>query len=140
MSKLRVGINGFGRIGRILFRAGFEKLDIVGINNLGDSHMAAHLLKYDSTHGKFPYHVEAAENAIVVDGKKIPMSSQKDPSLIPWSDWGVDLVLECTGAFKKKEDFMKHVNGGAKRVLVSAPADGVDLTIVYGNNKKTGKR
>lgn len=139
MSRLKVGINGFGRIGRILFRAGFENLDIVGINNLGDAKSAAHLLKYDSTHGVFPGTVEAGENSLVVNGKSIPLSQEKDPAQIPWKEWGVDLVLECTGAFKNKEDFMKHVDAGAKAVLVSAPAPGADQTIVYGINHETYK-
>ncbi len=134
MAKLRVGINGFGRIGRIMFRAGFEQLDVVGINNLGDSQLAAHLLKYDSTHGRFKGDVKAEEKALVVNGKKIPLSAAKNPAEIPWKDWGVDVVLECTGAFKNKEDFMKHIQGGAKKVLVSAPASGVDMTVVYGIN------
>jgi glyceraldehyde 3-phosphate dehydrogenase len=137
MAKPRIGINGFGRIGRVLFRAGWDQLDIVGINNLGDSQVAAHLLKYDSTHGKFPGEVEAAENAIIVNGKKIPISSQKDPAQIPWAKWGVDLVLDCTGAFKKKEDFEKHIQAGAKKVLVSAPAPGSDLTFVMGVNHQS---
>lgn len=139
MSRLKVGINGFGRIGRILFRAGFENLDIVGINNLSDSKSTAHLLKYDSTHGQFPGTVEAGENNIVVNGKSIPLSQERDPAKIPWKEWGVDLVLECTGAFKNKEDFMKHVEAGAKAVLVSAPAPGADQTIVYGINHETYK-
>jgi len=134
VAKLRVGINGFGRIGRIMFRAGFEQLDVVGINNLGDSQLAAHLLKYDSTHGRFQGEVKAEEKALVVNGKKIPLSAAKNPAEIPWKDWGVDVVLECTGAFKNKEDFMKHIQGGAKKVLVSAPASGVDMTLVYGIN------
>lgn len=134
MAKLRVGINGFGRIGRIMFRAGFEQLDVVGINNLGDSALAAHLLKYDSTHGRFKGDVKAEEKALIVNGKKIPLSAAKNPAEIPWKDWGVDVVLECTGAFKNKEDFMKHIQGGAKKVLVSAPASGVDMTVVYGIN------
>lgn len=134
MAKLRVGINGFGRIGRIMFRAGFEQLDVVGINNLGDSQLAAHLLKYDSTHGRFDGEVKAEEKALIVNGKKIPLSAAKNPAEIPWKDWGVDVVLECTGAFKNKEDFMKHIQGGAKKVLVSAPASGVDMTLVYGIN------
>lgn len=139
MSRLKVGINGFGRIGRILFRAGFENLDIVGINNLSDAKSTAHLLKYDSTHGQFPGTVEAGEKDIVVNGKKIPLSQERDPAQIPWKEWGVDLVLECTGAFKNKEDFMKHVEAGAKAVLVSAPAPGADQTIVYGINHETYK-
>jgi glyceraldehyde 3-phosphate dehydrogenase len=137
VARLKVGINGFGRIGRVLFRLGFEKLDIVGINNLGDADIAAHLLKYDSTHGIYPKSVKAEGNQIMVDGKSIRLTAEKDPTKIPWKEMGVDLVLECTGAFKKKEDFMKHVEGGAKRVMVSAPADGADLTVVYGVNHKT---
>lgn len=134
MARVKVGINGFGRIGRVLFRAGFEDLDIVGINNLGDAHTAAHLLKYDSTHGTFKADVKHDEKSITVNGKRIPLSAEKDPAKIPWKEWGCDIVLECTGAFKKKEDFMKHIEGGAKRVMVSAPAPGADLTIVYGIN------
>lgn len=134
MARLKVGINGFGRIGRVLFRLGFEKLDIVGINNLGDADIAAHLLKYDSTHGIYGKSVATKDNQMLVDGKAIPMFAEKDPSKIPWGDLGADIVLECTGAFKNKEDFMKHVKGGAKRVMVSAPAGGADLTIVFGVN------
>ncbi len=134
MARVKVGINGFGRIGRVLFRAGFDQVEIVGINDLGDAKTSAHLLKYDSTHGIFNADVEAGEKCIIVNGKKIPMSSEKDPSKIPWKAWGCDIVLECTGAFKTKEDFMKHIAGGAKRVIVSAPANGVDLTAVVGIN------
>lgn len=134
MAKLRVGINGFGRIGRVLFRAGFEKLDIVGINSMDAIDGAAHLLKYDSTHGRFPGEVSHTETEIVVNGRAIKYSKTKDPAQIPWKDWGVDLVLECTGALKGKEDYQKHLTAGAKRVFISAPADGVDLTTVYGIN------
>lgn len=134
MAKVKVGINGFGRIGRVLFRAGFDKLDIVGINNLGDAQTAAHLLKYDSTHGVFGAEVSHSENSMTVNGKKIPLAAEKDPAKIPWREWGCDIVLECTGAFKKKEEFMKHIEGGARRVMVSAPATGADITIVYGLN------
>jgi glyceraldehyde 3-phosphate dehydrogenase len=137
MARVKVGINGFGRIGRVLFREGFEKLDIVGINDLGNAKTSAHLLKYDSTHGIFKAQVEHDETSISVNGKKIPLSAEKDPAKIPWKAWGCDIVLECTGAFKKKEDFMKHLDGGAKRVMVSAPAAGVDTTIVYGINHKS---
>lgn len=136
MSRLRVGINGFGRIGRILFRAGFERLEIVGINDLGGAKGAAHLLKYDSAHGKYAHDVKAGENELIVNGKAIPMSAERDPANIPWDKWGVDVVLECTGVFKKREDFAKHLTAGAKRVLVSAPAEGADLTIVYGINQE----
>lgn len=136
MARVRVGINGFGRIGRVLFRAGFEKLEIVGINNLGDAESAAHLLKYDSTHGIFDADVAAKETHLRVNGRDIPLAAEKDPAKIPWKDWGCDIVLECTGAFKTKDDFMKHIKGGARKVIVSAPASGVDLTIVYGINHK----
>lgn len=132
---VRVGINGFGRIGRVLFREGFGKnIEVVGINDLTDAPTIAHLLKYDSTHGRFEADVKAKDTHLIVNGKDIPLSKQKDPSLIPWKDWGCDIVLECTGAFKNKEDFMKHIKGGAKKVMVSAPAEGAELTIVYGIN------
>lgn len=134
MAKVKVGINGFGRIGRLVFRAGFDKVEIVGINDLGSVKAAAHLLKYDSTHGHFPGDVSHDEKNLIVNGKKIPVSATKNPAEIPWKQWGADIVLECTGAFKGKEDFQKHLAAGAKKVLVSAPADGVDMTIVYGVN------
>lgn len=137
MAKVKVGINGFGRIGRLVFRAGHDQLDIVGINDLGDPKTMAHLLKYDSTHGRFDGEVSAAEKSIVVNGKKIPVSATKNPAEIPWKEWGADIVLECTGAFKNNEDFLKHIHAGAKRVLISAPADGADLTVVYGINHLT---
>ncbi len=137
MSQLRVGINGFGRIGRMLFRAGFEKLNIVGINNLGDAHSTAHLLKYDSTHGRFPGEVSHDEKHLIVNGKKIALSAHKDPAQIPWKEWEVDIVLECTGAFKDRPDFEKHLTAGAKKVVVSAPAKGADMTVVFGINHKT---
>ncbi len=139
MARVKIGINGFGRIGRVLFRLGWNNpnIEFVGINNLGDAHATGHLLKYDSTHGIFNHDVKAKENALIIDGREIPIAQMKDPSQIPWKDWGCDLVLECTGAFKSKDDFMKHIKGGAKRVMVSAPAEGADLTIVYGiNNSK----
>ncbi len=132
--KLKVAINGFGRIGRVLFRAGFEKFDIVAINNMDSVEGAAHLLKYDSAHGQYPHDVTFDEKNIIVNGKKIPVYKSKNPAEIPWGQHGVEMVLECTGAFKKKEEFMLHVQAGAKRVMVSAPADGADLTIVYGIN------
>jgi glyceraldehyde 3-phosphate dehydrogenase len=137
MAKLKVGINGFGRIGRVLFRAGFDELEIVGINNLDSIEGAAHLLKYDSSHGIYNKDVGIDGENLIVNGKKIHVSKTRNPAEIPWKDWGVDLVLECTGAFKKKEDFMMHTKGGAKRVMVSAPADGADLTVVYGINHES---
>lgn len=138
MSKLRVGINGFGRIGRVIFREGFEKFDIVGINSLDSIEGNAHLLKYDSAHGIFDADVAVEGNSIVVNGKKIHVTKHKNPADVPWGEWGVDLVLECTGAFKNKEDFMLHIKGGAKRVLVSGPAEkGADITMVYGINHES---
>lgn len=135
MSKLRVGINGFGRIGRVLFRAGFEHLDIVAINSLDSLEGDAHLLKYDSAHGIFDADVKTDEKHLIVNGKKIAVSKTRNPAEIPWKDLGVDIVLECTGAFKNKEEFMQHINAGAKRVLVSGPAEkGADITMVYGIN------
>lgn len=134
MSQLKVGINGFGRIGRIFFRAGFEKLDIVGINSLDSVEGIAHLLKYDSSHGIFDAEVSYEGQNLIVNGKKIPVSQTKDPAQIPWKSWGADLVMECTGALKGKEDYQKHITAGAKKVMISAPADGVDLTVVYGIN------
>ena len=132
--KLKVGINGFGRIGRVLFRAGWDKVEFVGVNNLDSVEGTTHLLKYDSSHGIWEKSVGHDEKNMIVEGKKIPVSAVKNPAEIPWKEWGADLVLECTGAFKKKEEFMAHIKGGAKRVLVSAPADGVDKTVVYGVN------
>ena len=137
MKKLKVGINGFGRIGRVLFRAGFDQLDIVGINNLDSLAGAAHLLKYDSTHGQFAADVSHTEKALVVNGKTIQYSSTKNPAEIPWKDWGVDIVLECTGALKDRNDYQKHIAAGAKKVFISAPADGVDMTVVYGINHES---
>lgn len=134
MAKLKVGINGFGRIGRIFFRAGFEKLDIVGINSLDSVEGIAHMLKYDSTHGIFGADISHDEKNLIVNGKKIPVSQSKDPAQIPWKAMGVEMVMECTGVMKGKEDYQKHINAGAKKVMISAPADGVDMTIVYGIN------
>lgn len=134
MTKIKVGINGFGRIGRVLFRAGFKDIEIVGINSMDSLEGAAHLLQYDSAHGIFEGQVGIDGQHLVVDGKKIHYSSTKDPSAIPWKDWGVDLVLECTGKLKGPEDYAQHIRAGAKKVFISAPADGVDLTVVYGIN------
>ncbi len=134
MSQVKVGINGFGRIGRVFFRAAFNKLDIAGINSLDDLDGLVHLLKYDSAHGIFDADVSHDGENIIVNGKKIPVSKTKDPAQIPWKSWGVDLVMECTGALKGKDDYQKHITAGAKKVMISAPADGVDLTVVYGLN------
>ncbi len=136
MAKMKVGINGFGRIGRVFFRAAQQKLDIVGINSLDDLEGMVHLLKYDSAHGIFDGEVSHDGENLIVNGKKIPVSKQKDPAQIPWKQWGVEFVMECTGALKGKEDYQKHITAGAKKIMISAPADGVDLTVVYGVNHK----
>lgn len=133
-AKLKVAINGFGRIGRIFFRTGYEQLDIVAINDLCDTKTSAHLLKYDSTHRTFAEDVKFDETSLIVGGKKIRYTKIKDPTQLPWRDLGVDLVLECTGAFADKEGAAKHLQAGAKRVIVSAPAKNADLTVVYGIN------
>jgi glyceraldehyde 3-phosphate dehydrogenase len=142
MAKVRVGINGFGRIGRVLYRAGFENVEFVGINDLGSPQQAAHLLKYDSTHGIFGADVkiegEGPAAKLVVNGKKIPLSAQKDPSQIPWKEWGADIVIDCTGVFNdKREELLKHLAGGAKKIIASAPAKAADATLVYGINHNT---
>lgn len=136
MAKMKVGINGFGRIGRVFFREGFDKLDIAGINSLDDLDGIVHLLKYDSSHGIYAADVSHDGENLIVNGKKIPVSKSKDPAGIPWKAWGVELVMECTGALKGKEDYQKHITAGAKKVMVSAPADGVDITVVFGLNHK----
>ncbi len=131
----RVGINGFGRIGRLVFRAARGKnLDFVGINDLTDPQTLAHLLKYDSIHGRFPGQVEAAEGAIIVDGKKIPVTAQRDPAALPWKQQGAEIVIESTGLFTKRDDAKKHLDAGAERVILSAPAPDPDVTIVLGVN------
>ncbi len=136
MSKLRVGVNGFGRIGRTVFRAGFDELDFVGLNALMSPKTSAHLLKWDSVLGPFGKEVSHTENAIQVGDKSVKLFGDKNPENIPWGEWGVDVVFECTGAFKKREDIEKHLKAGAKKVVVSAPAEGADFTVVYGINHK----
>lgn len=124
--KAKVGINGFGRIGRGIFRASFDDPDIevVGINDIGDSTTMAHLLQYDSVHGKFPYEVSATENTLIINNKAIPISKERDPASIPWGKWGADLVFECVGIFRTYELASKHLEGGAKQVILSAPDSG----------------
>ncbi|MCB0348435.1 MAG: type I glyceraldehyde-3-phosphate dehydrogenase [Bdellovibrionales bacterium] len=134
MSRLRVAINGFGRIGRIVFRAGFEHLDIVAVNDPGGSEIGAHLLKYDSTHGTFNKSVSADGKVMNVDGKQIHFLTSRNPLECDWKGLGVDVVLECSGVFKDKSEIEAHIKAGAKRVIVSAPAKKVDLTVVYGIN------
>lgn len=136
---VRVGINGFGRIGRLVLRAAIEAkrddIEFVAINDLGSAEANAHLLKYDSVHGTFPGEIRAADSAIHVDGSKVQVLSERDPTKLPWGDLGVDIVLECTGIFTSKESAGKHLEGGAKKVLISAPASNADLTVVFGVNE-----
>ena len=134
---VKVGINGFGRIGRNVFRAAFNnpEVEIVAINDLTDVKTLAHLLKYDSTHGKFPAEVEAAEGALIVGGKTVKVFSERDPANLPWSSVGVEIVVESTGIFTAKEEAEAHLKGGAKKVIISAPATNEDITIVLGVNE-----
>jgi len=140
---VKIGINGFGRIGRNIFRALHERkdlndIDIVAINDLGDASTNAHLLKFDTAHGKFSKNVQCDEKNLVVDGKKIHAFSERNPENIPWKDANVDIVLECTGIFTSKSQCTKHIEGGAKKVIISAPGKSdVDATIVYGVNHQT---
>jgi glyceraldehyde 3-phosphate dehydrogenase len=137
---IRVGINGFGRIGRNYFRALLEQgadIEIVAVNDLGDTATTAHLLKYDTILGRLKQEVTHTADTITVDGKTIKVLSERNPADIPWGELGVDIVIESTGIFTKKADAEKHIAGGAKKVLISAPASGEDITIVMGvNNDK----
>src|SRR5919204_1970954 len=135
---IRVGINGFGRIGRQVVRAAKEArvndLDFVAVNDITDTKTLAHLFKYDSVHRTYRGRVEAGANSICIDGDDIQVLSEKDPAALPWKELGVDVVLESTGRFTKAEDARKHVTAGAKKVIISAPAKGEDVTIVMGVN------
>jgi len=136
---IKVGINGFGRIGRLLYRAAIErkaKIDFVAINDLADAQTNAHLLKYDSVHGRFPGTVEVQSDKLIVNGKPLKVLSQKDPVALPWKDLGVYLAVESTGLFTDRESASKHLQAGAKKVLISAPAKNPDITIVLGVNEK----
>jgi glyceraldehyde 3-phosphate dehydrogenase len=135
---IRVGINGFGRIGRNYFRALLEQgadIEIVAVNDLGDTATTAHLLKYDTILGRLKQEVTHTADTITVDGKTIKVLSERNPADIPWGELGVDIVIESTGIFTKKEDAAKHIAGGAKKVLISAPAKDEDITIVMGVNQ-----
>ncbi len=135
---IKVGINGFGRIGRNVFRviAEREDIDVVAINDLADARTLSLLLKYDSVHGKFDGDIEVKENAIVVKGKEIKLTKEKDPAGLPWKELGVDIAIESTGIFTKKADCAKHLAAGAKKVILSAPSkDQLDATIVMGINE-----
>jgi glyceraldehyde 3-phosphate dehydrogenase len=134
---VRVGINGFGRIGRNVFRAAHERnadIEWVGVNDLVDSKTLAHLLKYDSVYGPYPGTVEHTDDAIVVDGKEIKVTAERDPAALPWGDLGADVVIESTGLFTKREDAQKHLDAGAQKVIISAPATDPDVTVALGVN------
>lgn len=134
---MRIGINGFGRIGRLVYRCMLEKggFDVAAVNDLTNTEVLAHLLKYDSVHGTIPNRVEASDDAIVVDGTSIKVFAQKDPSQLPWKDLGVDLVIESTGKFTDRAGASLHLEAGAKKVIISAPAKQPDVTLLMGVNE-----
>ena len=136
---IKVGINGFGRIGRNMMRAslGRDDIEIVAVNDLTDAATLAHLLKYDSVHGAFPAGVSAGDGELSVGGRSIGVLSVRDPAELPWADLGVDIVIESTGFFASKDKASAHLSAGAKKVIISAPASGVDLTVCYGVNHTT---
>src|ERR1700748_1090449 len=135
---VRVAINGFGRIGRNVLRAiaesGRKDIEVVGINDLGPVETNAHLLRYDSVHGRFPGEVTSGDNWMDIGRGKIRVTAERDPAKLPWRELGVDVALECTGIFTKREAAAKHLEAGAKKVIISAPAEGADLTVVLGVN------
>src|SRR3954452_11191790 len=134
---VRAGINGFGRIGRNVFRAAHAKgadVDWVGVNDITDTGTLAHLLKYDSILGPFPGEVEATDDGILIDGKELKVFAEKDPAALPWGDLGVEVVIESTGFFTNRDDAAKHLDAGAKKVIISAPAKGPDVTLALGVN------
>src|SRR5882672_10217796 len=135
---LKVAINGFGRIGRNILRAivesGRKDIEIVAVNDLGSVETNAHLLRYDSVHGRFPHEVTVSGDSIDVGGGKIKVTAHRNPAELPHKALGIDIALECTGIFTSKDKAKAHLEAGAKRVLVSAPADGADLTVVFGVN------
>src|SRR5690606_24670596 len=135
---VKIGINGFGRIGRNVFRASLAKqwadVEIAAINDLTDSAMLAHLLEYDSVHGRLNKTVEHTEEALIVDGKKIRVLAERDPAQLPWKELEVDIVIESTGRFTARADAAKHLEAGAKKVVISAPAKEADFDVVLGVN------
>ena len=134
---VKVGINGFGRIGRIVLRAalGREAIDVVAVNDITDAKTLGHLFKYDSVHGTFPGEVEVDDSSIVVDGKPVTVLAERDPAALPWKKLGVEIVVESTGIFVDKEGAGKHLEAGAKKVIITAPAKDPDLTLVLGANE-----
>jgi glyceraldehyde 3-phosphate dehydrogenase len=140
---VRVGINGFGRIGRLVLRAAAESkrndVEFVAVNDLGPVETNAHLLKYDSVHGTYPGSISTEGNSMTVDGHKIQVFAERDPKNLPWGDLGIDVLMECTGIFSARDKAAVHLEQGAKKVLVSAPSSGADATIVYGVNHQVLK-
>jgi glyceraldehyde 3-phosphate dehydrogenase len=137
MASVRVGINGFGRIGRNLYRAAYEagsELEFVAVNDITDAATLAHLLKYDSILGRFPGRVEARDEAIVVDGREIRVLAERDPAALPWGQLGAEVVIESSGLFTKRDDAAKHLEAGARKVIISAPATDPDVTVALGVN------
>ncbi|GAE08691.1 NAD-dependent glyceraldehyde-3-phosphate dehydrogenase [Paenibacillus sp. JCM 10914] len=134
---VKVGINGFGRIGRNVFRAALNnsEVEIVAINDLTDVSTLAHLLKYDTTHGRLDAKVEAKEGALVVNGREVKVFAERNPEALPWAEYGVEIVVESTGIFTAKDKASAHLKGGAKKVIISAPATNEDITIVMGVNE-----
>jgi len=134
---IKVGINGFGRIGRLVLRAALEHadIDVVAVNDLVDARTNAHLFKYDSIHGTYPGKVAAVDDYIEIGDKKVKVFAEKDPAKLPWGDLGVDIVIESTGVFRSKDKASAHLAGGAKKVIISAPAKNEDITIVMGVNE-----
>lgn len=141
---IRIAINGYGRIGRNILRAHYEsklhpEIQIVAINDLGDVNTNVHLTRYDSTHNKFPGEVSVSGTDMIVNGDKIRVVAERDPKKLPWKELNIDIVFECTGLFTTKEKASQHIEAGAKKVIISAPASGVDATIVYGVNDQVLK-
>ncbi|WP_134704457.1 type I glyceraldehyde-3-phosphate dehydrogenase [Ammoniphilus sp. YIM 78166] len=134
---VKIGINGFGRIGRNVFRAALNnpEVEVVAVNDLTDAQTLAHLLKYDTIHGKLDADVRAGDGYLTVNGKEIKVLAERDPAQLPWGSLGVDIVVESTGRFTKREDAAKHMEGGAKKVIISAPASNEDITVVLGVNE-----
>ena len=135
---IRAGINGFGRIGRNVLRACLDEsgLEFVAVNDITDAKTLAHLLKYDSVHGTLPREVKSEKDGISVDGTTIRVIAERDPAKLPWKQLGVDLVLECSGLFTERDKAARHLEAGAKKVIISAPAKGADLTIAMGLNDR----
>ncbi len=135
---LKVAVNGFGRIGRMVFRAGFNnpEIEFVGINDLTDTKTLAHLLKYDSVHGAFGEEVSHTERSVIINGKEIGIFSERDPANLPWGELGVQTVFECTGLFRDRESASGHLDAGAEKVIISAPAKSPDITVVMGVNEQ----